>query len=175
MIQRKLTSYLNEESRAVDRELIRKLRKFAEKYSIQYALLWYIYLRGGAGLLELHKVYRYLYRYLLGRVVRENTVRKQLRMLERKRLVNKVEGKYIALVDPRDADYVILLCDASICNYRIDSSANPIIELSDVNGNLVSAAEVPYTLYSMLNKLFKWMKTLKSYFLYMLLEVCSCG
>lgn len=43
-----------------------------------------------------------MYRYLSGKVVRENTVRKQLRMLERKGLVNKVESKYIALIDPRD-------------------------------------------------------------------------
>ena len=96
-MQRKLTNYLREEVR-IDKEVLKKLRRLADRYSIQYALLWYIYLKSGTGLRELYNAYR----YLSGKTIRENTVRKQLQQLERKGLIRREGGRYFCLVDPRE-------------------------------------------------------------------------
>lgn len=56
MIQRKLANYFREESR-IDKGVLGKLKKLAEKHSIQYALLWYIYLSRTASLRELSGTY----------------------------------------------------------------------------------------------------------------------
>ena len=99
MIQRKITYYLNsDEKRTLDRQLIRELKKLASKHSLQYALLWYIYLVRGATLRELYRIYR----YLSGKYIRENTVHKQLQMLERKGLIRRQGDSYYSLVDPED-------------------------------------------------------------------------
>ncbi len=97
MIQRKLTKYIKEETR-IDKEVLKKLKKIADRYTLQYALLWYVYLKRSAGLRELYRIYR----YLSNKVVRENTVRKQLRQLERKGLLKRIRDRYVALVDPRE-------------------------------------------------------------------------
>lgn len=55
-------------------------------------------LRISASFSEIYKVYK----YLSNKLVRENTVRKQLRMLERKDLVKHIGDSYPALVDPHD-------------------------------------------------------------------------
>ena len=58
MIERKTQHHLNSnEDRSIDKELIRKLRRLAEEHTVQYALLWYIYLSKGATLKQLHRVY----------------------------------------------------------------------------------------------------------------------
>ncbi|MCD6300697.1 MAG: hypothetical protein J7L82_01345 [Staphylothermus sp.] len=99
MIQRKLVDYIAEEQRqAIDKELLKELKKLANKHSIQYALLWYIYLAKEATFKELYKIYR----YISDKLVRENTVRKQLQQLKRKGLIKKLGDSYIALVDPRE-------------------------------------------------------------------------
>jgi len=98
MIQSKTMNYVGEEI-DVYKDLIRKLKKLAEKHSIQYALLWYIYLRKDVKFGELYKLYNYLSN---NRVVRETTVRNQLKQLERKGLIRRYGDKYVALVDPRD-------------------------------------------------------------------------
>jgi len=101
MTQRRLTHYLEREQyQARDRDLLRKLKWVADRFTIQYALLWCIYLTGEASFRKLYKVYR----YLSDKVIRENTVRKQLSILERKGLIKKEGDSYIALVDPRDVE-----------------------------------------------------------------------
>jgi len=102
MMRRKLTRYLSgtKERKDLNRELVKKLKKIADKYTIQYALLWYIYLVKEASLKELYKVYS----YLSDKLVRENTVRKQLQMLERKELVRRVGDKYYCLVIPSEVE-----------------------------------------------------------------------
>jgi len=97
MIQNRTMKY-GEETDAY-RDLIRELKKLADKHSIQYALLWYIYLLGRASFSELYKLYN---RLTNNKVVRENTVRNQLKQLERKGLVRKYGDEYVVLVDPRD-------------------------------------------------------------------------
>ncbi len=97
MIQRKLMNYVREKVK-VDKEVLKKLKKIAKKHTIQYALLWYIYLRKTASLRELYR----LYRYVSEKTIRENTVRKQLKVLERKGLIRKVGDRYSCLVDPRE-------------------------------------------------------------------------
>ncbi len=97
MIQRKLTKYIKEETR-IDKEVLKKLKKIADRYTLQYALLWYVYLKRSAGLRELYRIYM----YLSNKVVRENTVRKQLRQLERGGLLKRIRDRYVALVDPRE-------------------------------------------------------------------------
>jgi len=99
MIQWRLTRYIREEQ-TPHRDLLRKLKWVADRFTIQYALLWYIYLTGEASFRKLYKVYR----YLSDKVIRENTVRKQLSILERKGLIKKEGDSYIALVDPRDVE-----------------------------------------------------------------------
>ena len=88
-----------QEVREARKKLIQTLKRIADKYSIQYALLWYIYLEE-PNLKELFKVYR----DLSGKLVRENTVRKQLQMLERKGLIKRHGDRYYCLVDPRDVE-----------------------------------------------------------------------
>ncbi len=85
--------------RKIERELLRRLKRIADSYSIQYALLWYLYLQGSS-LEEIYKVYR----ILSGKLVSQGTVRKQIAQLKRKGLVKHDGGKYIALVDPRDVE-----------------------------------------------------------------------
>ena len=100
MTQRRLTHYLEREQyQARDRELLKKLKKVANIFSIQYALLWYIYLKEPT-FRELYKIYR----HISGKTVRENTVRKQLQVLERKGLIKKIGDTYRCLVDPREVE-----------------------------------------------------------------------
>lgn len=99
MIQRKLANYFREESR-IDKGVLGKLKKLAEKHSIQYALLWYIYLSRTASLRELYRIYR----YISGKTIRQNTVRKQLLQLEQKGLVRRYGEGYVVLVDPSEVD-----------------------------------------------------------------------
>jgi len=94
-------STVNREDTDVYRDLIRKLKKLAEKHSIQYALLWHIYLRRVVSFEELYKLYN---RLTDNRVVCEATVRNQLKVLERKGVIRREGGKYVALVDPRDVE-----------------------------------------------------------------------
>ena len=85
----KITKYLGEGRDRADRELLEALKRVANTFAIQYALLWYIYLRNYVSLQELYRTYR----FLSGKMVRENTVRKQLQMLERKGLTDyKAKG-----------------------------------------------------------------------------------
>jgi len=53
-MQQKITSYIeSKQKHTMDKEVLRKLKKLAERHSIQYALLWYIYLRSSCNLKEL--------------------------------------------------------------------------------------------------------------------------
>ena len=99
MIQRKLIDYLKEGNKqTLNKKLLKQLKRIANKHSIQYALLWYIYLSGKASLNELYRIYK----YLSEKTIRENTVRKQLEQLQRKGLVRKIGDTYTALVDPSE-------------------------------------------------------------------------
>lgn len=55
MIQKELARNIREENRT-DKGVLGKLKKLAEKHSVQYALLWYIYLKSFATLRELYRV-----------------------------------------------------------------------------------------------------------------------
>jgi len=99
-MQRKLTYHLGKKEQKLDKQLIRELKKLANKHSIQYALLWYIYLFGEAALTKLYRIYR----YLSEKTIRENTVRKQLEQLQRKGLIKRIGDKYYSLVDPREVE-----------------------------------------------------------------------
>ncbi len=76
--------------------LIAKLRQLGREVSIQYALYYYLWIRRGSSLSRLHKVYN----KVVGRVIDPNTVRKQLKILERKGVIKKIGSHYIPLVEP---------------------------------------------------------------------------
>jgi len=63
------------EAESAEEKIVATLKKVADKYSIQYALLLYIYYKKLADFRELFKTYNELSE---NQVVREATVRKQL-------------------------------------------------------------------------------------------------
>ena len=79
--------------------LLKKLRQLSEEVSRQYALYYYLWLVKEAKLSKLHRVYN----EIAGRVVSLNTVRKQLKILERKGLVKRCGDVYVALLEPKEA------------------------------------------------------------------------
>jgi len=104
VIQKRLTSHLEEKQRqTTDKELLRKLKRVANMFTIQYALLWYIYLKNQEDQVTFQELYR-AYRYLSEKLTRRNTVLKQLQMLERKGLIERHGDRYYCLVDPRDVE-----------------------------------------------------------------------
>jgi len=79
-------------------KLIKKLKQLARDISIQYALYYYIWIQREVTLAKLYKVYN----EITGRTVALNTLRKQLKILERKGLVKRYRSTYIALVEPEE-------------------------------------------------------------------------
>jgi len=83
-----------------EKKVISALRKVADRYSIQYALLWYIYYKRIADFRDLYRLYNEL---TDNQVVREATIRNQLKQLERKGLVRRLgSDSYTVLVDPAE-------------------------------------------------------------------------
>ncbi|RLG83066.1 MAG: hypothetical protein DRO40_05815 [Thermoprotei archaeon] len=80
------------------KSLIEKLRQLTRNVSVQYALYYYLWTVKGASIRNLHR----LYNEFTGRMVAPNTVRKQLKILERKGLIKKLGDTYIALVEPQE-------------------------------------------------------------------------
>jgi len=74
------------------------LKKLAKEVSAQCAIYYYLWLRHRASLGELHRIYS----KIAGRVICPNTVRKQLKILERKGLVKRTGNYYMPLVEPEE-------------------------------------------------------------------------
>jgi len=85
-------------SGGVEEKVVATLREVAGKHSIQYALLMYIYYKRVVKFRDLLKIYN---KVSDNRVVREATVRNQLKQLMLKGLVRRLGGdRYVALVEP---------------------------------------------------------------------------
>lgn len=78
--------------------LIKNLKQLAKEVSIQYALYYYIWENRETSLRKLYRAYC----EITGRTVALNTLRKQLKILERKGLVKKIGDTYTALVEPEE-------------------------------------------------------------------------
>jgi len=99
-----LDYYIKTNTARTTENLVRKLRKLAKEYSNQYALYYYLYMKGKA---TFHKLYRE-YCEITGRKVRLATVRKQLKILEeRYKVVKRESSYYIPLLPPEELSQAI--------------------------------------------------------------------